>query len=69
MKQKKAHFRNLQQIPGPTARGNFLTKFILCCVTLDLSDNLTEMGIVKNSIATMNLFDLLEITKSINALY
>ena len=24
-------------------RGQFLTKFILCCVTLDLSDNLTEM--------------------------
>ena len=23
--------------------GQFLTKFILCCVTLDLSDNLTEM--------------------------
>ena len=26
----------------------FLTKFILFCVTLDLSDNLTEMRIVKN---------------------
>ena len=24
-------------------------KFILFCVTLDLSDNLTEMGIMKNS--------------------
>ena len=24
-------------------------KFILCCVTSDLSDNLTEMRIVKNS--------------------
>ena len=23
--------------------GQILTKFILCCVTLDLSDNLTEM--------------------------
>ena len=26
----------------------FLTKFILFCVTLDLSDNLTEMRMVKN---------------------
>ena len=26
--------------------GKCLTKFILFCVTLDLSDNLTEMGIV-----------------------
>ena len=31
---------------------NFLTKFILCCVTLNLSDNLTEMRIVKNSNVT-----------------
>ena len=30
--------------------GQFLTKFILFCVTLDLSDNLTEKCIVKNSI-------------------
>ena len=58
-KQKKAHFRNLQQISflaqlaehetddpevvgsNPTG-GNLLTKFILCCVTSDLSDNLIE---------------------------
>ena len=33
-----------QEVMGsnPTG-GNFLTKFILCCVTSDLSDNLTEM--------------------------
>ena len=30
-----------------TPLGQFLTKFILFCVTLDLSDNLTEMRIVK----------------------
>ena len=30
-------------------RGLFLTKFILFCVTLDLSDYLTETRIVKNS--------------------
>ena len=29
--------------------GNFLTTFVLFCLTLDLSDNLTEMRIVKNS--------------------
>ena len=29
--------------------GQYLTKFILLCVTLDLSDNLTEMRIVENS--------------------
>ena len=34
------------QTPGG---GKFLTKFILFCVTLDLSDNLTEMRNVKNS--------------------
>ena len=26
-----------------------MTKFVLCCVTSDLSDNLTEIRIVKNS--------------------
>ena len=30
--------------------GQFLMKFILLSVTLDLSDNLTEMCIVKNKI-------------------
>ena len=33
----------------PCTGGQFLTKFILFCVTLDLSDNLTEMRVVKNS--------------------
>ena len=33
--------------------GNFLTNFILFCVTLDLSDNLTEIRIVKNSNETV----------------
>ena len=33
-----------------------MTKFILCCLTSDLSDNLTEMCILKNSIT---LFPLL----------
>ena len=32
--------------------GQFLTKLILFCVTLDLSDNLIETHIVKNSIVT-----------------
>ena len=35
-------------ISNPTG-GQFLTKFILFCVTSGLSDNLTEMLIVKNS--------------------
>ena len=30
-------------IPSIPDWGKFLTKFILCCVTSDLSDNLTEM--------------------------
>ena len=34
-------------------QGQFLMKFILFCVTSDLSDNLTEMRIVKNS----NIYD------------
>ena len=52
---KKAHFRNPPNrfLPSSVGRtgghgfkphwGQFLTKFILCCVTSDLSDNLTEM--------------------------
>ena len=33
-----------QEVVGSNPTGdNFLTKFILCCVTLGLSDNLTEM--------------------------
>ena len=59
MKQKKAHFRLSNRfLPSSVSRawdwwsggcefkphwGQILTKFILCCVTLDLSDNLTEM--------------------------
>ena len=40
-----------------TPLGNFLTKFILFCVTLDLSDNLTEMRIEKNSnVQTLSMF-------------
>ena len=40
---------------NPTGGGrHFLTKFILFCVTLDLSDNLTEMLILKN--ATLRFF-------------
>ena len=42
---------------NPTG-GNFLTKFILFHVTLDLSDNLTEMRIVKNSIVIVQLYYL-----------
>ena len=34
---------------NPT-RGNFWRNLFFCCVALDLSDNLTEMCIVKNSI-------------------
>ena len=36
------------EIVGSTPLGAILMKFILFCVTLDLSDNLTEMRIVKN---------------------
>ena len=59
MKQKKAHFRNLRQIPTwlswqgiwlmirrswvKTPLGKLLTKCILCCVSSDISDYLTEM--------------------------
>ena len=32
-----------------TPLGAFLTKFIMCCIPSDLSDNLTETCIVKNS--------------------
>ena len=41
---------------NPTV-GNFLTKFILFCVTLDLSDNLTEMCIVKTSMGQILVGD------------
>ena len=34
---------DLEVMGSNPTEGNFLTKFILCCVTLDLSDNLTEM--------------------------
>ena len=34
--------------------GQFLMKFILFCVTLDLSDNLTEMLIVKKVLKSLN---------------
>ena len=40
---------------------NFLTNFILFCLTLNLSDNLTEIRIVKNSI-TMK-FEYIRIRK------
>ena len=41
---------NLEVVSSNPSRDNFLTKFILCCVTLDLSDNLTEnRPNVKNS--------------------
>ena len=58
MKQKQTHFRHLQQIPSSVSRawdwwsgggefkshwGQFLMKFFLCRVTLNLSDNLTDM--------------------------
>ena len=33
-----------------------MTKFILFCVTLDLSDNVTEMHVMKNSIVYGSLF-------------
>ena len=34
-----------QEVMGSNPTGcNFLTKFLLFCVTSDLSDNLTEMG-------------------------
>ena len=38
--------------------GQFLTKFILCCVTLDLSDNLTEMCQIGLSWKTQLSFEL-----------
>ena len=38
---------------GSNPTGAFLTKFILFCVTLDLSENLTEMSIVKKGKFTM----------------
>ena len=41
-------------------QGIFFTKFILFCVALDLSDNLTEMRIVKNSTVCYVLYWVLE---------
>ena len=38
----------IQRLWVQTPLGQFLAKFILCSVTLDLSDNLTGMRIVKN---------------------
>ena len=40
-------------------RGQFLTKFNLFCVTWDLSDNLTEMRIMKNWVFTNHHFNAL----------
>ena len=37
------------EVVNSNPTGEFLTKFILFSVTLDLSDNLTEMCIMKNS--------------------
>ena len=37
--------------------GQFLTKFFLFCVTLNLSDNLTETPIVKNSKDTLSWYE------------
>ena len=34
---------DLEVLSSNPTDGQFLTNFILCCVTLDLSDNLTEM--------------------------
>ena len=58
MKQMKVHSRHsnkslaqlveygtddLEVVSSNFTGETFLTKFMLCCVTLDLSDNLTEM--------------------------
>ena len=44
------HYTDDLEVVSSNPWGQFLTKFILFCVTLDLSDNLTETRIVKNSI-------------------
>ena len=46
---------DLEVVSSNPTGDNFLTKFILFCVALDLSDNLTETCIVKNSIWTHRL--------------
>ena len=45
---------DLEVVSSNPSRGNVLTKFILCCITLDLSDNLTETRTVKNSIVHLS---------------
>ena len=43
-----------------TPLGQLLLKFNLVCVTLDLSDNLTEMHIVKNKIMYANIIEQIQ---------
>ena len=47
---------DLEVVSSNPTREIFLTKFILLCITIDLSDNLTEMCIVKNSSVNRNGF-------------
>ena len=48
---------DLEVVSSNPIGGNFLTKFVLFCVTLDLSDNLTEMHQIGLSWKTqMSLF-------------